>query len=160
MENSLVSRLVCRLVGWLVSRLVRWFVCGLVGRLVGGLVSGLVGSWPVGGLVVGRGRGVLFVVVGSGRLVVVVLGLAGVGHFRDVAGVAVDVVLDVLDAAVGEEDVVLAVGAVSVARLGVPEVVVVVILHGIVEAILGMLLKYAKKGPNFRYIIDSFLSIV
>jgi hypothetical protein len=42
----------------------------------------------------------------------------------------------------------------------VPEVVVVVILHGIVEAILGMLLKYAKKGPNFRYIIDSFLSIV
>ncbi len=56
---------------------------------------GRVGSWPVrsGGGLVGR------LVVGG-----VVLGLAGVADLGDVAGVAVNVVLDGLDAAVGEED--------------------------------------------------------
>lgn len=47
-----------------------------------------VGSRPVGWLVVGS----------------LVLGLSGVADLSDVAGVAIDVVLDSLDTAVGEQD--------------------------------------------------------
>ncbi len=42
--------------------------------------------------------------VGGLVVSVLVLGLAGVADFSNVAGVAVDVVLDGLEAAVGEED--------------------------------------------------------
>ncbi len=50
-----------------------------------------------------------------------VVALAVVGHAGDVAGVPVDVVVDALDAAVGELDKVRAVGAVALAGLGVAE---------------------------------------
>ncbi len=92
---------------------------GGVGR--GGVDLGGGVDGPRGGVdLLGRG-------VGAG---LVVAGLALVGDLGDVAGVAVDVVGDALGAAVGEDDVVVAVGPVAVAGLVLAEVVVAVrVLH-------------------------------
>ncbi len=105
-----------------------------------GALGGLVGRG--GGLVAGRGvadRGVGLGLgcVGPGC---VVPGLALVGDLGDVARVAVDVVGDALGAAVGEDDVVVAVGPVAVAGLPVAEVVVALaVLHFPGELVQGSL---------------------
>ena len=89
---------------------------GLVGRLVFGLVGGLVG------LISG--------------LRVVGLGVTVVGDVGNVAGVAIDVVVDVLLAAIGKNNPVVAGGLVTIASLVLAEVVVVVILHSPVELVV------------------------
>ena len=82
----------------------------------------------VGGGGVSRGR------VG---LVVVSLGVTIVGDISDVTRVAVDVVVDVLATAVGEDDVVRSLGVITVAGLVVTHIdVVVVVLDGVIESVV------------------------
>ena len=69
-----------------------------------------------------------------------VLCLAFVGHFGDVAGLSVDNVLHNLFAVVRQHHKVIALGDVSVTRLPVSEVVVVLVLHCVVEVVLGWIL--------------------
>ena len=82
--------------------------------------------------------------VGGGRvsgggvgLVVVSLGVTVIGDISDVTGVTVDVIVNVLAATVGEDDVVRSLGVITVASLVVAHIdVVVVILDGVVEGVV------------------------
>ncbi len=68
---------------------------------------------------------------------VVSLGVTVVGDISDVTGVAVDVIVDVLAAAVGEDDGVRSLGVITVAGLVLVHVdVVVVVLDGPVEGVV------------------------
>ena len=87
------------------------------------LISGLVGGGGVSGGRVG--------------LVVVSLGVTVVGDISDVTGVTVDVIVDVLAATVGENDVVRSLGIITVASLVVAHIdVSVVVLNGVVEVVV------------------------
>jgi len=78
-----------------------------------------------------------FVSGGRVGLVVVGLGVTIVGDISDVTGVTVDVIVDGLLAAIGENDVVRSLGVITVASLVVAHVnVVVVILDGVVEGVV------------------------
>ena len=100
--------------------------------IVGGsVVSGLVGGLAVLGVV--------------GGLVVVSLGVTIVGDISDVTGVAIDVIVDGLLAAIGENDGVRAGGLVTIAGLVLAHVNVgVVVLDGPVELVVSGGLKMAK----------------
>ena len=68
---------------------------------------------------------------------VVSLGVTVVGDISDVTGVAVDVIVDVLAAAVGEDDGVRSLSVITVAGLVLVHVdVVVVVLDGPVEGVV------------------------
>jgi len=131
---------------WLVRVLVRR---GLVrGCLIGrGRISwGLIGSNRVMGLAVLSGVG------GSGvGLVVVSLGVTIVGDISDISGVAIDVIVDVLAAAVGENDIVVSLGVVTIAGLVLAHVnVVVVVFHGVIEAVVSGGLFYSDNILSFQ----------
>jgi len=130
---GLVLRFVLRLV--LLGFVLFAFVLGLVSGLVFGLVSGLVSGLAV----LNR----LVVIAFVGRFVVVGLSLTFVLDISDVARVAVDVVVDDLLAAVGEDNPVVAGGLVTFTAFVLTEVVVVIILHGPVELVVsGSLYKW------------------
>ena len=99
------------------------------------LIVGLVGRSVVGGLVV------------------VSLGVTIVGDISDVAGVTVDVIVDGLAAAIGENDGVRSLGVITVASLVVAHIdVVIVILDGVVEAVVsGGLELSILKSLSFCY---------
>ena len=79
---------------------------------------------------VGRG------VVGLG-LVIVGLCVTIVGDISDVTGITIDVIIDILTATVGEDDVVVAGGFVTIASFVLGHVnVVVVVLDGPVEFVV------------------------
>ena len=103
--------------------------------IVGGsVVSGLVGGLAVLGVV--------------GGLVVVSLGVTIVGDISDVAGVTVDVIVDGLAAAIGENDGVRSLGVITVASLVVAHIDVgVVVLDGVVEAVVGGGLTFSILKP-------------
>ena len=99
----------------------------LVGDFKVKLIVGLVGRSVVGGLVV------------------VSLGVTIVGDISDVTGVAIDVIVDGLLAAIGENDGVRAGGLVTIAGLVLAHVNVgVVVLDGPVELVVSGGLKMAK----------------
>ena len=88
------------------------------------LISGLVG----GGRVSGSGVGLL----------IVSLGVTVVGDISDVSRVAVDVIVDVLLATVGEDDPVVSLGVVTIATFVLAHVDVgVVVVDGPVEFVVG-----------------------
>jgi len=69
--------------------------------------------------------------------VVVSLGVTIVSDISDVTGVAVDVIVDVLAAAVGEDDPVVSLGVVTIASLVLAHVDVgVVVVDGPVELVV------------------------
>ena len=72
-----------------------------------------------------------FVIVG-------ILGLTLVSDVSDVTGVAVDVILNLLTTAVGQVDVVVSIGVVSLAALLSPKInIVVVVFYVIFEIVAG-----------------------
>ena len=74
--------------------------------------------------------------VGSG-LVVVSLGVTIVRDISDVTGVTVDVIVDGLLAAIGENDEIRSLGVITVASLVVAHIDVgVVVLDGVVEGVV------------------------
>ena len=93
--------------------------------MVSGLVLGLVSGSVISGLGVSSG------------LVVVSLGVTVVLNISDVTGVAIDVIVDGLLAAIGENNGVSSLGVVTIASLVLVHVdVVVVILDGPVEGVV------------------------
>ena len=93
----------------------------------------------MGGFVSGGG-------VSGGGLVVVSLGVTVVLDVGNVSRVAVDVIIDGLAAAVGEDDGVSSLGVVTIAGLVLVHVdVVVVVLDGPVEFVVGGGLFYIEK---------------
>ena len=92
------------------------------------LISGLVGGGGVsGGRVSGSGVG----------LVVVSLGVTVIGDISDVSRVAIDFVVNVLLATVGEDDPVVSLGVVTIASLVLAHVDVgVVVVDGPVEFVV------------------------
>ena len=102
-------------------------------RIQSRLISGLVGGGGVGG----------------GGLVVVGLGVTVVLDVGDVTRVAVDVIIDGLAAAVGEDDGVSSLGVVTIASLVLVHVdVVVVVLDGPVEFVVSGGLFCKRKIKN------------
>ena len=135
----------------LVLSLVDW---SRVGSLV--VRSGVVGGRVRRGMVSGLG------VSGGGvGLVVVSLGVTIVRDISDISGVAIDVIVNVLAAAVGENDIVVSLGVVTIAGLVLAHVdVVVVVLHGVIEAVVSGGLAIEKElcyfdYKNVRFCIDS-----
>ena len=165
----------------IMSWLIGWSRVGLgcVDRSRVGL--GSVGSWLVRvlvrrGLVRGclicRGR-ISWGLVGSNRVMglAVLCGVSGGGvglvvvtivrDISDISGVAIDVIVNVLAAAVGENDIVVSLGVVTIAGLVLAHVdVVVVVLHGVIEAVVSGGLAIEKElcyfdYKNVRFCIDS-----
>ena len=90
---------------------------------------GLVGRSVISGFVCGGG------VIGG--LVIVSLGVTVVGDISDVTGIAIDIVVDILTATVGKDNVVVAGGLVTIASLVLGHIdVVVVVLNSPVELVV------------------------
>ena len=65
------------------------------------------------------------------------LGVTVVGDISDVTGIAIDVVIDVLAATVGEDDVVVSLGVFTIAGLVLAHIDVgIVVLDGVVERVV------------------------